>query len=215
MAEIPKTGTSRPGEGAIPTRSLKDAIAIVKNREADNTDVVVEMKEAEQARLGLLANEIRPLLDQIDVTDQRFDFGITRGERPRLWIDATSFVCMAQDKRNYRFLKDTRMGRVVMSQSADINVTADAVSDYVAERVLERERMIEGDWLPIRGTVAPSAQEMPLMSHTPTTSAQAQALVTAPARPNKWRGFAWFLFGIFCAIAVLFVSALILTPEAF
>ena len=49
-----------------------------------------------------------------------FDRGISRGETPRLWIDALAHVAMGRDKRLYRFLHDSRMGRRVLAESYEI-----------------------------------------------------------------------------------------------
>lgn len=156
-------------EETIRVLSLKAAIAAVKTRQADETDVIVEMKEAERARLDLLAQDIMPLLDEIDPRDERFDFCVVNGERPRLWIDMTTFVAMGVHgsggvKNGYRLLKDTRMGRIVLLETADRNAMADAIATYVAERVLERERALEGDWLalsPERYQVREEKEEPP------------------------------------------------------
>ncbi|TIT76785.1 MAG: hypothetical protein E5W45_07605, partial [Mesorhizobium sp.] len=61
-----------------------------------------------------------------------------------LWIDAVCHVAMGRDRRTYRFLRDTRIGRVVLAESSDMKVVADSVTRYVAERVIERQRMMEG-----------------------------------------------------------------------
>ncbi|TIN13306.1 MAG: hypothetical protein E5Y51_26445, partial [Mesorhizobium sp.] len=47
-------------------------------------------------------------------------------------------------RRTFRFLKDTRIGRVVLAESTDMKPVADAVTRYVAERVVERQRVMEG-----------------------------------------------------------------------
>ncbi|RWE00684.1 MAG: hypothetical protein E5V92_25410, partial [Mesorhizobium sp.] len=73
-----------------------------------------------------------------------FDFAVSSGLQPRLWIDAVSHVAMGRDRRTFRFLKDTRIGRVVLAESTDMKPVADAVTRYVAERVVERQRMMEG-----------------------------------------------------------------------
>jgi hypothetical protein len=51
---------------------------------------------------------------------------------------------MGRDRRTYRFLKDTRVGRVVLAESTDMKTVADQVTRYVAERVVERQRQMEG-----------------------------------------------------------------------
>ena len=68
---------------------------------------------------------------------------------------------MARDKRTYQFAKDTRLGRTMLAESASLEVIADAVTRYVAERIVEREQAIESDWLTKavrarRGALAPS-----------------------------------------------------------
>jgi hypothetical protein len=62
-------------------------------------------------------------------------------------VDATAFVVMGRDKRQYHFVKDTRLGRTVLAESNSVDTIADAVTRYVAERILEREQAIESDWL--------------------------------------------------------------------
>ncbi len=59
----------------------------------------------------------------------------------------TSFVVMDRDRRTYRFLKDTRLGRTVILETAKLDDMADTITSYVAERIIERERAMEGDWL--------------------------------------------------------------------
>ena len=63
-----------------------------------------------------------------------FDRGISRGDTPRLWIDAVAHVAMGRDKRVYRFLHDTRVGRRVLAESHEIADVVKAVTDYVARR---------------------------------------------------------------------------------
>ncbi len=54
---------------------------------------------------------------------------------------------MGRDKRQYQFMKDSRLGRTALAESTNVEVIADAVTRYVAERIVEREQAIEGDWL--------------------------------------------------------------------
>src|SRR5690606_288221 len=76
---------------------------------------------------------------------ERFDLAISSGAEPRLWIDSVAHVTMGRDRRTYRFLRDTRLGRVVLCESSDIARVADQVTRYIAGRVIERQRMMEGD----------------------------------------------------------------------
>jgi hypothetical protein len=131
-------------ETAAQSRRLADVIREVKNAAADRDDVVVEIREASRTRLELMAAELEPLFTQLPADIDLFDFTISAGLQPRLWIDAVSHVAMARDRRTYRFLKDTRAGRVVLAEDTAIKPVADQVARYVAERLIERERLMEG-----------------------------------------------------------------------
>jgi hypothetical protein len=130
-----------------PVRKLTDAIRRVRTAEAERSDVVVELRDAERARLEMLSDELKGVFAEIPPDDEQFLFTVAAGTPPRLWIDMTAFVAMARDRRTYRFLKDTRLGRTVILETANIDDLADCVTHYVAERIIERERAIEGDWL--------------------------------------------------------------------
>lgn len=141
---------SETGRGNV--RSLTDALRRARIADAERTDVVVELREAERARLDMLADELRGVFAELPADDDQFLNSVVPGNPPRLWIDATSFVIIGRDKRLYRFLKDTRLGRTVLLESAAIDDVADTITNYIAERVIERERAIEGDWLIRRAT---------------------------------------------------------------
>ena len=125
-------------------RRLSDAIRDVKNAAADRNDVVVELREASRTRLELLAAELAPVFEDVPADIDLFDFTISSGLQPRLWIDAVSHVTMARDRRTYRFLRDTRLGRVVVAEDTAIKPIADQVTRYIAERVVERQHLMEG-----------------------------------------------------------------------
>jgi len=127
-----------------PSRKLADAVRDIKNAFADRDDVVVDMREAHRMRLDLLATELAPVFADVPADMDSFDFAVSSGLQPRLWIDAVSHVAMGRDRRTYRFLKDTRVGRVVLAETTEMKAVADAVTRYVAERIVERQRMMEG-----------------------------------------------------------------------
>jgi hypothetical protein len=157
---VSDTGDTR--GNAKNVRNLTDAIRRVRTAEAERSDVVVELRDAERARLEMLADELKGVFADVPADDEQFVFAVAPGTPPRLWIDLTSFVIMGRDRRTYRFLKDTRLGRTVIRESANLNDMADTVTHYVAERMIERERAIEGDWVVKRirrGEAGPRQQE--------------------------------------------------------
>ena len=128
-------------------RSLRDAIRKVQLGEAERSDVVVELQDTERARLEMLADELKDVFKEIPEDDDQFTLQIVPGATPRFWVDITSHVVVGGDRRTYRFLKDTRFGRTVLLETTEIDDMADCVTEYIAERILEREKALEGDWL--------------------------------------------------------------------
>ncbi len=136
-------------ESAGRQRPLVEAVRQVKNDMAERDDVVVEMREAQRMRLELLAQELEPLMADIPEGDERFDLTVSAGSQPRLWVDTVAHVGLGRDRRTYRFVKDTRLGRVVLAETLDIKAVARQVTRYVAERIVERERALAADSLSI------------------------------------------------------------------
>jgi hypothetical protein len=90
---------------------LKRIVREVRIAHAERNDVVVELREAEQARLELLSEALDGVFDELPADHDQLLLGIVPGQPPRFWVDATSFVLMGRDKRQYQFVKDTRLGR--------------------------------------------------------------------------------------------------------
>jgi hypothetical protein len=121
---------------------LRDALRQARIEAADRTGVVVDLRDAEVARLEILNEALDPLFAQIPEQIDLFDRGVSQGETPRLWIDVVAHVVMGRDKRIYRFVQDTRFGRIVIAESHDAAAIVDAVTDYVARRMIEREHAL-------------------------------------------------------------------------
>jgi hypothetical protein len=186
-------------------RSLTDAIRRVRTAEAERSDVVVELRDAEKARLEMLADELRSVFSEVPSDNDTFLFTVAGGTPPRLWIDMTAFVALGRDRRTYRFLKDTRVGRTVILETADVGDMADCVTNYVAERIIERERALEGDWLLDR--IKRETPKRNKKRESATEPAPAAALVPATTlRENLNLGWvaAAFLLGILIGAVVLF-----------
>ena len=136
MSDAQNTSSNAAGEHPV---RLRDALRQARIEAADRTGVVVDLRDAEVARLEILNEALDSLFAQIPEKVDLFDRGVSQGETPRLWIDVVAHVLMGRDKRIYRFVQDTRFGRIVLSESHDVPVIVDAVTDYVARRMIERE----------------------------------------------------------------------------
>ena len=177
MAEAQNTGNE--ARDMRPTR-LRDALRQARIEAADRTGVVVELRDAEVARLEILNEALDPLFAEVPEQVDMFDRGVSQGETPRLWIDVVAHVVMGRDKRIYRFVQDTRFGRIVIAESHEVPAIVDAVTGYVARRMIEREHAMVAT--PI---VEPAVQKKP-----------------------RRRGFGMFVLGLLLGAAALFALAL-------
>ena len=167
--------------GEPPAGSLREAVRKTRIEIAEKSNVVVDLRDAETARLELLNDALDPLFAETPPDVDLFDRGISRGDTPRLWIDAISHVAMARDKRRYRFVQDTRYGRKVLAESNDIAEIVGAVTHYVASRIIERERALADDESPLHARL-----------HRGLYSGR------------RWRTARAFLFGLIAGCVVLF-----------
>ena len=101
---------------------------------------------------------------------------------------------MGRDKRIYRFLQDTRYGRKVLAETVNMAEMVDAVTKYLAQRLIERERALADGRLPVDRRV--SSRE-----------------AKSERRRRRWRAVPAFLFGLLAGFAML-VAAAILFPGA-
>jgi hypothetical protein len=166
---------------------LREAIRRVRIVNTEQADGLADLRDAERARLELLADSLADLIADVPDDLDFFAFALSNGEAPRLWIDLTCHVAMGRDRRTYRLIKDTRLGRTVLSESADRDEMAVKIADYVAERVLERQRVIEGDWIELK-TRAPhtdaAAENEPAIVTEPPSAIAAELLPQAPANED-------------------------------
>jgi hypothetical protein len=140
MSDVQNTGANLAVD-AKPIR-LRDALRKARIEAADRTGVVVDLRDAEVARLEILNEALDPLFAQIPDQVDIFDRGISQGDTPRLWIDIVAHVLMGRDKRIYRFVQDTRFGRILIAESHDVQALVEAITDYVARRMIEREHAL-------------------------------------------------------------------------
>ena len=169
---------------------LKDALRKARVDQAERTGVVVDLHDAEVARLELLDEALDPVFAEIPAQIDLFDRGISRGETPRLWVDPVAHVAMDRDKRVYRLLQDTRYGRKVLAESVAIPEMVDAVTKYLAQRMIERERALADGSLP-------------------ATKYEARL----ERRHRRRRALKAFLLGLFAGVAILVIAALLTGPK--
>lgn len=151
--------------------SLKSAVRRARIDQAERSDVVAELRRAELVRLDLLLEAFKPIAAQIPPQVEMFDVAIAAGERPRLFVDMIAFVEMGHDRRTYRFVQETRNGRVTLAEAERIDDMVEAMTDYVARRLVEREQALAAD---IVARAPPPPQAAPLVATPPPQAPAAQ-----------------------------------------
>jgi hypothetical protein len=182
MAEAEKTAEPKP---------LLEAVRAARIDAAERTGVVVDLRDAELARLELLNDALDPLFKDIPASVELFDRGLSRGDTPRLWIDAIAHVAMGRDKRIYRFVQDTRFGRTLLAESYEVPAIVDAVTRYVARRLVERERALADD--------------------AATNPVVAQRAAEIDRRRRRWSAVRAFVLGLIVGVCALIVLAFFAT----
>jgi hypothetical protein len=171
-----------------PPQPLTEAMRAARIEAAERSGVVVDLRDADLARLELLNDALAPVFAQVPDDVDLFDTGLSRGDTPRLWVDMIAHVEMGRDKRLYRFVQDTRYGRATLAESYDVQDVVRAVTNYVARRLIERERALAGD-----------------AAHGEIVS---RRIAASERRKRKWSAIRGFVLGVIVAVVALFLIAL-------
>ena len=168
-------------ENASAQPDLAAAIRQARVENAERAEAIADLRELELGRLALLESALKSVVGQAPPGVDLFDLALAKGERPRLFLDMIAFVDMAHDRRTYRFYQDTRHGRVLIAESQSIDKITAAVANYVARRLVERERALASD---CRASEAHEADgiEPRAWPITPASSSSAPAIDEGEAR---------------------------------
>ena len=179
---------------AEPRSRAQEAMHQARVEAAERTSVVVDLRDAEVARLELLNEALDPVFAEIPSEAELFDRGLSRGDTPRLWIDAVAHIAMGRDKRLYRLLHDTRVRPHASSPSRmnipDMVRRGDLLCGAPA---VERERALD------RG---------PRIHHARSASRRRGASADA-----RWQAAGALLFGFVLGLFALLLAGLLLASR--
>jgi hypothetical protein len=100
---------------------------------------------------------------------------------------------MGRDKRQYRFVQDTRYGRRVLAESYELPEMVDAITKYVARRLVERERALGDDATLVLEDLRREAK--------------------FERRRRRWRAVKAFAFGIFVGLMAVFLVLFLIAAK--
>lgn len=121
---------------------LQAAMRRARVEEAERSSVASELRGAELARLEMLKEALAPVLAQVPEGVDLFDVGIVPGEKPRLFVDMIAFVEMGRDRRAFRFVQETRSGRLLLAEGERLEPLLEAITLYIGRRLVEREKAL-------------------------------------------------------------------------
>ena len=176
-ADLPAHSAPAPLENRV--ASLASALRRARVENAEHSSARVDVRAAEIARLEMLAEALAPVLVQAPEDCDIFDIAIAPGATPRLFIDQIGFVEMDRDRRTYRFLQDTRHGRITLIESDEIEALVDSITDYIAHRLIEREKALAIDYASGGGVKALRQDSARPKTHSSRLSPQQRAALTS------------------------------------
>jgi hypothetical protein len=136
-AGLPDSQTIVPTSGG-----LEAALRRARIMEAAHVEAVLAVRDAELLRLEALRAELAPIVAGNERARGYFDLAVSPGEPPRLWIDLLGSVVMEPDSRTYRLYQDLNAGREILHESQDRAEMVERVKDYMAHRLVARERQM-------------------------------------------------------------------------
>ena len=193
--------------------TLKLAMRRARMDDAERAGARAELRAARLGRLELLQDALQPLVAQIPAGVDLFDIALVPSSDPRLFIDMIGFVEMARDARGYILQQDTRHGRIRIAESESLDTMVDAVTDYVARRLLERDKALASDARARTGgkwtegkSASSSGPRTEQEARRETSAGPGPEIAPTPVRrsprPLRWAGIAFaFLIDLLGAIA--------------
>ena len=120
---------------------LAAALRQARVAEAAHFEAVLDIRDAQTLRLQILKDDLGPAAQSEDAK-RYFDLVLLAGDPPRLWIDLVGYVVMEPNPRTYRLIQDTQSSRETLYETTDRTAMAAKVREYMAHRLVARERQL-------------------------------------------------------------------------
>jgi hypothetical protein len=155
---------------------------------ADREGVKQEARSFGAAKLEALRRRLVPLYSAIPRDVEFLDLGMVSQDRPRLFVDVLAFVEMTRDQTGFRLVQDTRSGRITLAETQDETAMVEAVTAYIARRLVDREQALAAETAPIEKVAAESVPSVvaqpPQPARPPVAAAVAQPVAPTSPKPD-------------------------------
>jgi hypothetical protein len=165
--------------------ALAEAINRARQTQAGRENRAEDTRVISIGRLETLRARLAPIYAAIPRDVELFDLGMVGHDPPRLFVDIIAFIELAQDRRSFRLMQETRAGRILLGETADEKEMAALVTDYIAARLVERERALAARELRGRGDPLPRAKTLEASPAGQTTAAADEPAAAAPPQVEK------------------------------
>lgn len=176
-----------------PVNLLQEAIREVRVASAERAESIANTAEIARLKLEMLFEKLEESFSEAETYPDLFDTAISSGQSPKLFIDATTHVALARDQKTFRLIRATRKGRLVLEENEDADILAKAVTRYMAERIVERDTLL-------------NAPEQTNQTTDQSNKEPTQMPVEGPWA-DFFLGLIWFVIGVCVGAALLYMWA--------
>lgn len=123
-------------------RSLSDAVRHARRDLVANRTAQDNGPEADLALLDRLYEELEEVFDEARRCGPHFICTLSDAAPPRLWLDVITYVEVDPNSGRLILFQDEGRKSRIMLESDDVEQMADSITDYLADKVLEREDQV-------------------------------------------------------------------------
>lgn len=189
----PKNDNIEPAN--MPVSLLKEAIREVRVASAERAESAADVAEVSRLKLEMLAEHLEETFEESTRYDDLFDNAISAGKSPKLFIDTIAHVAMARDQKTYRLIRTSRQGRIILEESKELETISRAVTRYMAERIVERQKLLD------------QPQEINLATGNQPADTPAQTVEQEGPWADFFLGLIWFVAGAVIGGTLLYLWA--------
>ena len=141
------------------SREARRELAHAREAESVWTEARAKVRDAATLRLFTLETELRPYVAAMPEAKGLIDLALVPGYPPRLWIDLSAYVLVADDGRTMQLVQETLDERRVLFSSRSVEDTTAFLKRFIAHRVARRHRMLAAEMTPaeLLGETPPAA----------------------------------------------------------